>query len=98
VPVVLAVRNTVEGRFHLGQSEDIGPAGITLRRPCDLPVPAETPISLTFDLPGLRGTIDVVGLVVTDRRHGGFRRTGIRFVQASSEQLALLSEFCRRRA
>jgi hypothetical protein len=97
VPVVLAVRNTVGGRFHLGQSEDIGPAGITLRRPRDLPVLPETPISLSFDLPGLRQTIDVAGLVVTDRRHGGFRRTGVRFVQPSSEQIALLSEFCRRK-
>lgn len=96
VPVVLAVRNTVAGRFHLGQSEDIGPAGITLRRPHDLPMLPETPISLTFDLPGLRQTIDVAGLVVTDRRHGGFRRTGVRFVQPSSEQIDLLSEFCRR--
>jgi hypothetical protein len=98
VPVVLAVRNSVGGQFYLGQSEDIGLAGITLRRPCDVPVKPLTPISLTFDLPGTRATIDVIGLVVTDKRHGSFRRTGIRFVQPSSEQIALLSEFCRRKS
>jgi hypothetical protein len=35
--------------------------------------------------------------VVSDRRHGGFRRTGIRFVGPSIEQLAMLREFCTRR-
>ncbi len=97
MPVVCAVRNTVEGRLHLGQTEDIGPGGITLRRPRDVPMLPETPMTLTFDLPGTQRTIDVDGLVVSDRRTGSFRRTGIRFVGPSSEQAALLSEFCRRR-
>jgi hypothetical protein len=94
---VCAVRSTVGDRFHLGQSEDIGPGGITLRRPRDLPMLPETPVSLTFDLPGTRTKVDVDGLVVSDRRHGGFRRTGIRFVGPSSQQLAVLLDFCRRR-
>jgi hypothetical protein len=94
VPVVCAVRNTVAGRLYLGQAEDIGPGGITLRRPRDLPVVPQTPITLTFDLPGTRTTIDVDGLVVSDRRTGSFRRTGIRFVAPSAEQVALLGEYC----
>jgi hypothetical protein len=98
VPVVCAVCNTVGGRLHLGQSEDIGPGGITLRRPRDVPMRPQTQISLTFDLPGTKKTIDVAGLVVSDKRTGGFRRTGVRFVGSSSEQLALLSEFCRRKS
>ena len=98
VPVVCAVRNTVEGRLHLGQSEDIGPGGITLRRPRDVPVLPQTPITLTFDLPGTRTTIDVDGMVISDRRTGTFRRTGVRFVGSSSGQLALLSEYCRRKS
>jgi hypothetical protein len=97
VPVVCAVRNTVGGRLHLGQTEDIGTGGITLLRPRDLPVLPQTPIYLTFDLPGTRATIDVAGFVVTDRRAGTFRRTGIRFIEPSSEQVAALSEFCRRK-
>jgi len=98
VAAVCAVRNTVGDRVHLGQSEDIGPGGITLRRPRDLPILPETPVSLTFDLPGTQTTVDIDGLVVSDRRHGGFRRTGIRFVGSSGGQLAALLEFCQRRA
>ena len=95
VSAVCAVR-TAGDLFHLSQSEDIGPGGITLRRPSDLPMSPETPVSLTFELPGTQTTIDLEGLVVTDRRHGGFRRTGIRFVRASREQVAVLMDFCRR--
>jgi hypothetical protein len=94
VPVVCAVRNTVAGRLYLGQAEDIGPGGITLRRPRDLPVGPKTPITMSFDLPGTGATIDVDGLVVTDCRAGSFRRTGIRFVAPSAEQLALLGKYC----
>ncbi len=97
VAAVCAVRNSVGHVVHLGQSEDIGPGGITVRRPHDLPITPETPVTLTFDLPGTRTTIDVKGLVVSDRRHGGFRRTGIRFVHPSSEQTILLLEFCKGR-
>jgi hypothetical protein len=98
VPIVCAVRNSISGSLHLGQSEDLGPGGITLRRPRDLPISPATALTLTFDLPGTGRTIDVEGLVVSDRRAGGFRRTGIRFVGSTPEQLALLSEFCRERS
>ena len=98
VPVVCAVRNTVGGSLHLGQSEDLGPGGITLRRPRDVPMSPETPISLTFDLPGAQATIAVDGIVVTDRHAGAFRRTGVRFIEPSSDQVAVLSAFCRRRS
>jgi hypothetical protein len=97
VPVVCAVRNTVGGRLYLGQSEDLGTGGITLRRPRDMPMSPQTPISLTFDLPGAQATIAVDGLVVTDRHAGAFRRTGVRFIEPSSDQVAVLSAFCRRR-
>jgi hypothetical protein len=96
VPVVCAVRNTVAGRLYLGQAEDIGPGGITLRRPRDLPVRPQTPIAMTFDLPGTRVTIAVDGLVVSDRRAGYFRRTGVRFLSPSPEQRALLGRYCGR--
>lgn len=92
IPVVCAVRNTIDGRPYLGQAEDIGPGGITLRRPRDLPVLPRTPITITLDLPGTRATLDLDGLVVTDRRTGFFRRTGIRFVRPSAEQVARLAE------
>jgi hypothetical protein len=97
VPVVCAVRNVVEGALQLGQSEDLGLGGITVRRPRDLPVAPETPITLSFDLPGTQSTLDIDGRVVSDRRVGSFRRTGIRFVKLSSELIALLGDFCRAR-
>lgn len=90
-----AIRNTIAGCHHLGQSEDIGPGGITVRRPRDMPVPPETFISVTFDLPGTQTTVALDGLVVSDRRHGSFRRTGIRFLKTSPEQLALLGQLRR---
>jgi hypothetical protein len=93
VPVVCAVRNTVAGRLYLGQAEDIGPGGITLRRPRDLPVLPQTLITMSFDLPGTRATIDLDGLVVSDRRAGTFRRTGIRFVGPSAEQIAWFGDY-----
>jgi hypothetical protein len=96
VPVVCAVRNTIAGRLYLGQAEDIAPGGITLRRPRDLPVLPHTPVTLTFDLPGTGTTIDVDGFVVSDRGMGSFRRTGIRFVAASADQLAVLGDYCQR--
>jgi hypothetical protein len=98
LPVVCAVRNTIGGYQFLGQAEDLGPGGITLRRPRDMPVSPHTPIALTFDLPGTQKTFDLQGTVISDRRLGSFRRTGVRFVDPSSEQLAVLNEFFRRKS
>jgi hypothetical protein len=98
VLAVFAVHNLIGSRTQLGQAEDIAPWGITLRRPRDMPVLPQTPLSLFFDLPGVREPISVKGLVVSDQRRGPFRRTGIRFTEvppASAEQLAA---FCSQRS
>ena len=97
VSAVFAVRNLIGSCLQLGQAEDIAPAGITLRRPRDVPVLPQTPLTLLFDLPGASARISVGGLVVTDRRSGPFRRTGVQFTEISSESAALLAEFCARR-
>ncbi|HJX53234.1 MAG TPA: PilZ domain-containing protein [Polyangia bacterium] len=97
VPAVFAVRNLIGSRLQLGQAEDIAPTGITLRRPRDVPVLPQTPLTLHFDLPGAGACISVAGRVVTDRRSGPFRRTGVQFTEISSESAALLAEFCARR-
>jgi hypothetical protein len=94
---VFAVRNVIGSRLQLGQSEDIAPTGITLRRPRDMPVLPQTPLSLSFDLPGAEAPISVKGLVISDQRHGLFRRTGIRFTEISSESAERLAEFCSQR-
>jgi len=97
VPAVFAVRNLIGSHLQLGQAEDIAPTGITLRRPRDVPVLPQTPLTLLFDLPGASARISVGGLVVTDRRSGPFRRTGVQFTEISSESAAQLAEFCARR-
>jgi len=97
VPAVFAVRNLIGSHLQLGQAEDIAPTGITLRRPRDVPVVPQTSLTLLFDLPGAGVRITVSGLVVTDRRSGPFRRTGVQFTDISSESAALLAEFCARR-
>ncbi|MGA7744539.1 MAG: PilZ domain-containing protein [Polyangia bacterium] len=97
VSAVFAVRNLIGSSLQLGQAEDIAPTGITLRRPRDVPVLPQTPLTLLFDLPGAGARIRVGGLVVTDRRSGPFRRTGVQFTDISSESAALLAEFCARR-
>ena len=97
VSAVFAVRNLIGSCLQLGQAEDIAPTGITLRRPRDVPVLPQTPLTLLFDLPGASARISVGGLVVTDRRSGPFRRTGVQFTEISSESAALLAEFCARR-
>lgn len=96
VPAVFAVRNLIGSRLQLGQAEDIAPSGITLRRPRDVPVLPQTPLTLLFDLPGAGVRISVGGLVITDRRAGPFRRTGVQFTEVSSESAAQLAEFCAR--
>jgi hypothetical protein len=97
VSVVFAVCNRIGSRVQLGQAEDIAPSGITLRRPRDVEVIPQTPMTLDFDLPGAGARISVGGMVVTDRRFGTFRRTGVQFTEISPESVALLAEFCARR-
>ena len=97
VSAVFAVCNRIGSRIQLGQAEDIAPSGITLRRPRDVPVGPRTPLSLFFDLPGAGARISVGGLVVSDRRLGLFRRTGVKFTEISPENAALLAEFCARK-
>jgi hypothetical protein len=97
VSAVFAVRNLIGSHLQLGQSEDIAPTGITLRRPRDEPVLPQTSLSLVFDLPGAGTRINVSGTVVSDRHLGPFRRTGVRFTEVSPENAAHLAEFCSRK-
>lgn len=94
VPAVFAVKNTIGTRVQLGQAEDIGPTGMTLRRPKDAPVLPLTALSLTFELPGVGAEIAVDGLVVSDTSSGGFRRTGVRFTFIAPEDASLIDQYC----
>jgi hypothetical protein len=94
VPIVIAVRHRVGERMELGQTEDIGPLGITLRRHRDAVVVPQTLLSLSFELPGHHTLIEAAGRVVSDRAQGYFRRTGVCFDNVSKEHRALLSAYC----
>ncbi len=96
VSAVFAVKNVVAGAIELDQAEDIGPTGITLRRPVAKQVAPETPMVLSFELPDTREMIAVGGVVVSDCNAGGFRRTGVRFVALDDQKALVIATYIAR--
>jgi len=94
VAAVFAVRTRMRGRIQLGQAEDVSPGGMTLRRPRDGAYTPGTPLELIFVLPGCRRTIAATAVVVSDRRAGTFRRTGVRFTALASAHEQEIQSFC----
>jgi hypothetical protein len=94
VPAIFAVKNAVGRAVELDQAEDIGPSGMSLRRPQQLPCPPQTRVRLTFELPESRALIAVSGVVVSDRAAGPFRRTGVRFEIEDDVQARLIELYC----
>lgn len=84
--------------MQLGQAEDLGLGGMTLRRLPDVPATPGASISLTFALP-MNGfdepLLRVQGVVVSDRLDGTFRRTGVRFAGLPHDAAEALSRFCK---
>ena len=97
VPAVFAVKQAVAaaGRIQLCQAEDIGPAGITIRRPRGRGLESRTEVALAFALPGSREEIAARGLVMNDGVSGSFRRTGVRFIALRPEHVQLIAGYCR---
>ena len=96
MPAVFAVKKSLAGRVQLCQAEDIGPAGITIRRPRGVTVQPRTEVALAFALPGSREEIAARGEVVNDAVVGSFRRTGVRFIALRPEDAQLIAGYCRR--
>jgi hypothetical protein len=94
VSAVFAVKSVVRGRLQLGQAEDVGPGGLTLRRPKEFPLAVGTGVVLTFALPGLAALVRVSAIIVSDRLEGSFRRTGIRFSALAHDVERQLTDFC----
>lgn len=94
MPAIFAVKNAVGRAVELDQAEDIGPAGMSLRRPKQLPCPPQTRVRLTFELPESHALIAVSGVVVSDRTAGAFRRTGVRFEIEDDAQARLIESYC----
>jgi hypothetical protein len=97
VPAVFAVKKSLAGSIQLCQAEDIGPAGITIRRPRGSSVRPATEIALAFALPGSGEEIATRGVVVNDSPVGSFRRTGVRFLTLRPDHAQLIAGYCRRR-
>ncbi len=96
VPAVFAVKTSWRGRVELGQAEDVGPGGMTLRRLPDQAIGIGGGVVLTFALPGAGNLLRATGIVVSDGLAGTFRRTGVRFVSLSSEVERRIVAHCER--
>ena len=95
MPAVFAVKRWADGGWvQLCQAEDIGPAGMTIRRPKGMTMPPETPMSLAFTLPGSPDEIAAQAMVVSDVVAGSFRRTGVKFVAMEPEHTQLIAQLC----
>jgi c-di-GMP-binding flagellar brake protein YcgR len=94
-PAVFAVKKSFAGRISLCQAEDIGPTGITIRRPRGSTVPTRAEVSLSFSLPVSAEEIAAKGVVVNDDVDGGFRRTGVRFIALRPDHERLIAGYCR---
>jgi hypothetical protein len=94
IPAVFAVQNGRGREVQLGQAEDIGPAGMTLRFPRDTPLAADAAVILVFELPGTRGAIAARAQVVSERRSGRYRRTGVRFTAVDPQSASLIEAYC----
>jgi hypothetical protein len=95
-PAVFAVKKSFAGQVSLCQAEDIGPSGITIRRPRGTTVPTRAEISLSFSLPGSGEEIAARGVVVNDGVAGSFRRTGVRFIALRPDHERLIAGYCRK--
>jgi hypothetical protein len=93
---VFAVKKLFGGRVSLCQAEDIGPLGMTIRRPRGTTVPATAEVSLEFSLPGSAEEIAARGVVVNDGPEGSFRRTGVRFIALRADHQHLIASYCRK--
>ena len=94
-PAVFAVKKSFAGRISLCQAEDIGPLGMTIRRPRGMTVPTHAEVALSFALPGSAEEISAKGVVVNDGVDGGFRRTGLRFIALRPDHERLIAGYCR---
>jgi c-di-GMP-binding flagellar brake protein YcgR len=98
VAAVFAVKETTGHQVQLGQAEDIAPCGMTLRWPKDAALVPESPVVLTFELPGTDAPIAARATVVNTRRTGRYRRTGVRFEALEPDAAQRIAQYCARRA
>ena len=94
VPAVFAVKKSVGNKVHMCMAEDIGLAGITVKRATVESYRPRTPVAVAFELPGSHDEIAARGVITSDVSHGRYRRTGIRFLRVRSEHQQLIAAYC----
>jgi hypothetical protein len=97
VAAVFAVKEIAGRRVQLGQAEDIAPCGMTLRWHKDAALLPDSAVALSFELPGSDAPIVAQATVVSTRRAGRYRRTGVRFVALESDVAQRIAQYCARR-
>src|SRR5690349_19625041 len=96
VPATFSVKKSVGPQVHLCLAEDIGPGGMTIKRPKDTPYRPRTPVSLQFELPDTKEEIAARGVIVYDSTAGRYRRTGVRFIAVRPEHQQAIAAYVRR--
>jgi hypothetical protein len=96
IPATFAVKQSAGGHVQLCQAEDIGPGGITIKRPRDVSYLPRAAVALNFELPGTREEIVAEGIVTHDGSAGSFRRTGVGFIALRPEHQRAIAAFCLR--
>ena len=98
VPAVFAVKSVFAGACSWGRPRTSAPAGLTMRRPKDLPLtPGHRHRADLRAAGGRRACCALSALVVSDRLVGSFRRTGVRFLALAADQQQQIAGFCRAR-
>ena len=95
VAATFAVKQSAGGRVSLCQAEEIGPGGLTMKRPRDAVHAPRTEVVLHFELPGTRQAIDASAVVTHDAGAGSFRRTGVGFIALRAADAQAIAAFCR---
>lgn len=93
---VAAVRQDVNGKTELALAQNLGSAGIELKRPAGQGYQPRTPVSLAFELPDGGELVEVEGTIVFERADHGFAKSGVRFSALSPLDEARIHRLLRR--
>jgi hypothetical protein len=85
---IAAVRHEAGAAVELALAQNLGPAGMELKRPAGQGHRPTTPVSLAFELPDGGDLVRVRGAVVFERPTGMYQTSGVRFDAVSPRDRA----------
>ena len=92
-PFVASVRHENGIETQLSLAQDLGLAGMQLKRVAGRAYLPRTPIVLTFELPDGGELVRVRGNVTFERAEGRYHTTGVRFAGLSAHDRARIARF-----